>query len=85
MISKQVVVSNVFYALVVAVRDLLSRSWQVSLSHIFREANSAADFMASMAHSIPYGLQVFDSPPVGIYSIILQDIFGVAKPRMVLS
>ncbi|KAH9798495.1 reverse transcriptase domain-containing protein [Citrus sinensis] len=32
MISKQEVVPNVFYALVVAVRDLLSRNWQVSLN-----------------------------------------------------
>ena len=84
MISKQVIVPNVFYALVVAVRNLLSRNWQVSLSHIFREANSAADFMASMAYSVPYGVHVFNSPPVGIYSFILQDIVGVAKPRMVM-
>ncbi|KAL9414398.1 hypothetical protein AB3S75_042799 [Citrus x aurantiifolia] len=83
MISKQVVVPNVSHALVVAVRDLLNRNWQVSLNHIFREANSVADFMANMTHSLPYGLHLFTSPPVGIYSVILQDMFGVAKPRIV--
>ena len=83
MISKQVVVPNAFYALVVAIRKLLSRNWQVSLTHIFREANSAADFKANMAHSVPHGLHLLTSPPVGIYSIILQDMFGVAQPRIV--
>ncbi|KAH9758495.1 putative ribonuclease H protein [Citrus sinensis] len=53
MISKQVVVPNVSYALVVAVRDLLNRNWQVCLTHIYREANSVADFMANMALSLP--------------------------------
>ncbi|KAL9444513.1 hypothetical protein AB3S75_017659 [Citrus x aurantiifolia] len=83
MIFKQVVMPNVSYALVAAVRDLFNRNWQVSLSHIFREANSVADFMANMAHSLPHGIHLFTSPPVGSYSIILQDMIGVAKPRLV--
>ena len=83
MISKQVVVPNMFYALVVAVRKLLSRNWQTSITHIYREANSAADFMANMAHSVLLGLHVFSNPPMGIYSIISQDIFGVTQPRFV--
>ena len=83
MISKQVVVPNVSYALVVAVRDFFNRNWQVCLTHIYREANSVADFMANMAHSLPNGMHLFTSPPVGIYSIILQDMIGVAKPCVV--
>ncbi|KAH9788525.1 reverse transcriptase domain-containing protein [Citrus sinensis] len=83
MISKQVVVPNVSYALVVAIWDLLDRNWQVCLTHIYREANSVADFMANMALSLPNGMHFFTSPPVGIYSVILQDMIGVAKPRIV--
>ena len=83
MISKQVVVPNVFHALIIAIRDLLSRNWQISISHIYREANSAADFMANMAHSAPLGLHVYSNPPVGIYSIMSQDLFGVTQPRFV--
>ena len=83
MIAKQEVVPNVFYALVAAMRELLSRNWQVSLTHIFRKANLATYFMANMTHSTPPGLHLFTSPPVGIYSIILQDIFGVANPHFV--
>ncbi|KAL9411281.1 hypothetical protein AB3S75_044970 [Citrus x aurantiifolia] len=83
MISKQVVVPNEFYALVVAVQELVSRNWQISITHIYREANSATDFMANMAHSHPHGLHLFSSPPVGIYSIIVQDLFGVSQPRLI--
>ncbi|KAL9453332.1 hypothetical protein AB3S75_009020 [Citrus x aurantiifolia] len=83
MISKHVVVPNVSYALVVAVRDLLNRNWQVCLTHIYREANSVADFMANMALSLPSGMHLFSSPPMGTYSAILQDMIGVAKPRIV--
>ena len=83
LVSKQVVVPNEFYALVVAIREIISRNWQVSITHIYREANSAADFMANMAHSYPHGLHLFSSPPVGIYSIIVQDLFGVTQPRLI--
>ncbi|KAL9436228.1 hypothetical protein AB3S75_022309 [Citrus x aurantiifolia] len=83
MIAKQVVVPNVFHALIVAVQELLSRNWQIAITHIYREANSTADFMANMAHSAPLGLQVFSDPPMGIYSIISQDLFGVTQPRFV--
>lgn len=71
LISKQVVVPNEFYALVAAVRQFISRNWQISITHIYREANSVADFMANMAHAYPHGLHLFSNPPVGIYSIIV--------------
>ncbi|KAH9725573.1 putative ribonuclease H protein [Citrus sinensis] len=83
MISQQMVVPNVSYALVVAIRDFLNRNWQINISHIYREANSAADFMANMAHLIPHGLQLFSNPPVGIYSILSQDMYGVCQPRII--
>ena len=83
MISKQVVIPNVFYALVVAVWELLSRNWQTAIIHIFREANSATDFMANMAHSVPLGLHLFSSLPMDIYAIISQDMFGVIQSRFV--
>ncbi|KAL9443990.1 hypothetical protein AB3S75_017211 [Citrus x aurantiifolia] len=83
MISKQVVVPNVFHTLIVAVQELLRRNWQIAITHIYREANSAADFMANMAHSAPLGLYVFSDPPMGIYSIISQDLFGVTQPHFV--
>lgn len=43
MISKQAAVPNAFYILVVAIQELLSKNWQVSITRIYRETNSAAD------------------------------------------
>ena len=84
MISKQMVVPNVLYALVVAVRELLSRNWQTAITHIYHEANPAADFMVNMAHSVPLALHVFSNHSVDIYSIISQDMFGITQPRLFL-
>ena len=83
MISKQVIVPNEFYALVVAVRELVSKNWQISITHIYCEANSAVDFMENMAHSLLHEVHLFTNPPVGIYSIIVQDLFGVTQPRLI--
>ena len=74
---------NEFYALVAAVQEFISRNRQISIVHIYREANLATDFMANMAHSYPHGLHLFSNPPVGIYSIIVQDLFGVTQPRLI--
>lgn len=83
MTAKQATVPNAYYPLMVAIREILSRNWQVSITHIYREANSAADFMANMALSVPIGLHSFPNPPVGIYSIISQDIFEVTQSHFV--
>lgn len=83
MVTKQVVVPNVFHALVVAIQELLHRSWQITITHIYREGNSTADFMANMAHSFSYGLHLFSYPPEGIRSILLHDMFGTFQPRLV--
>lgn len=83
MISQQVVVSNVFYALVVVICDFLSRKWQIYISHIYRKTNSAVDFIVNMTHLVPHGLHLFSNPSVDIYSIISQDMFRICQPRLI--
>ena len=39
--------------------------------------------MENMAHLVPHGLHLFSNSPVGIYSIISQDMFGVCQLRLV--
>ena len=83
MISKQAVVPNAFYTLVVAIRELLSKNWHVSITHIYREANSAADFMTNMTYSVSFGLHLFPNLHVGIYFIISQDMFEITQHCLV--
>ncbi|CAN1174311.1 hypothetical protein LINPERPRIM_LOCUS9819, partial [Linum perenne] len=36
--------------------------WEVSIHHIYREANSAADYLANLGHSLYFGTHVLDAP-----------------------
>ncbi|KAH9666673.1 reverse transcriptase domain-containing protein [Citrus sinensis] len=56
---------NATLPLVNDILGLLSRDWQVSVHHVYREANFAADFMASHALTLPLGLHYFTTPPLG--------------------
>ncbi|CAN0839785.1 Putative ribonuclease H protein At1g65750 [Linum grandiflorum] len=52
--------------LVIQFKELCSRQWEVTISHIYREANFAADYLANLGHSLPYGMHLFDSPDRGL-------------------
>ena len=44
----------------------MNRDWQITIKHIYREANFVADFMTKLAGSLPLGFHDFDNPPEGI-------------------
>ncbi|KAK9224896.1 hypothetical protein WN943_009936 [Citrus x changshan-huyou] len=74
-----------FHATLPFVNDilgLLSRDWQVSVHHVYREANFAANFMASHALTLPLGLHYFTSPPLGVKTWLRNDGLGTAVPRV---
>ena len=74
MLANQVVTTNEYASLIFAIKEYLQKKdWQVSISHVYREANSAADFMANLACSLPLGLMVYPSPPLGVSSSLLYD------------
>ena len=54
------------YKLTYGSRGCISRDWQVSVHHNYREANFAGDFMASHALTLPLGLHHFATPPLGV-------------------
>ncbi|KAH9716124.1 reverse transcriptase domain-containing protein [Citrus sinensis] len=70
--------------LIKAIRDLLERDWSVQLKHVYREANYAADFLASYSLNSPIGFHVLLSPPPEIVGLICKDAYGVAHSRLVL-
>ncbi|CAN0845830.1 hypothetical protein LINGRAHAP2_LOCUS4218 [Linum grandiflorum] len=53
-------------ALVLQFKELCSRQWEVTISHIYREVNFPADYLANLGHSFPYGMHFFDSPDRGL-------------------
>ncbi|CAN1161857.1 Putative ribonuclease H protein At1g65750 [Linum perenne] len=49
-------------ALATEFRELCTRNWEVSLVHVFREANFAADYLANLGHSCSIGLHSYSHP-----------------------
>ncbi|CAN0863352.1 Putative ribonuclease H protein At1g65750 [Linum grandiflorum] len=64
-------------------RELCSRQWEVTISHIYREANFAADYLANLGHSLPYGMHLFDSSDRGLSHWLHYDLFGISLTRFV--
>ncbi|CAN0899546.1 Putative ribonuclease H protein At1g65750 [Linum grandiflorum] len=63
-------------------RELCSRQWEVHLSHIYREANNVADYLANLGHALSYGMHIFDSPDRGLSHWLHYDLIGVSLPRL---
>ncbi|CAN0899108.1 Putative ribonuclease H protein At1g65750 [Linum grandiflorum] len=53
-------------ALVLQFKEFCSRQWEVHLSHIYREAHNATDYLVNLGHSLTYGLHFFDYPNRGL-------------------
>ncbi|KAL9441410.1 hypothetical protein AB3S75_019988 [Citrus x aurantiifolia] len=84
LVTKPTLEINHYAPLIRAIKDYLKMDWQVSISHIYREANFAADYMASRAFSIPLGLTIYHTPPLGISPFLFKDAYGVAHSRSVV-
>ncbi|KAH9660103.1 putative ribonuclease H protein [Citrus sinensis] len=52
--------------LVKVIQELLARDWIVHMEHVYKEANSDADFLTSYSLTTPIGLHVLLSPPLAI-------------------
>ena len=54
------------------------------MNNIYREANAAADFLATYSLAFPVGLHYLQSPPLNLLNILNNDVSGVAHSRLVL-
>ncbi|KAL5777377.1 hypothetical protein ACOSP7_010303 [Xanthoceras sorbifolium] len=61
---------------------LLNKSWIVSLSHIYREANRVADGLAALGHTGNLGAVILKNPPPCILSLLTDDSRGISFPRL---
>ena len=71
-------------AVVNSIQNLMKQEWKVVLNHIYREANMAADGMASFVNQMPIGLYIMDQAPNGIQDIFHQDNSGICFPRVIM-
>ncbi|KAJ1412156.1 Ribonuclease H domain [Sesbania bispinosa] len=54
-----------------------SKPWELKFSHIVKECNSVADFLANKAHSMPLGLHMWVNPPWDCNNFLLGDRLSV--------
>ncbi|XP_061375835.1 uncharacterized protein LOC133317945, partial [Gastrolobium bilobum] len=68
--------------LVNRIRNLMQRDWQIYMSHIHREGNRVADFLASYSYGFSWVIQEFDCPPSGCIDSLYGDTIGVHWSRL---
>ncbi|GKV06468.1 hypothetical protein SLEP1_g18364 [Rubroshorea leprosula] len=66
-------------------RSLLGRFADAQISHIYREANTAADFMAKLGTSSAMNFVLYDGSPPGISSFLYHDCIGTVFPRIAVA
>ncbi|CAN1178617.1 Putative ribonuclease H protein At1g65750, partial [Linum perenne] len=71
-------------ALVAEFHEWVSRDWEVSLCHIYCEANCVADYLANLGHSFCFDIHVFHSPDFFLAHWFRYDLVGVALPQVFL-
>ncbi|CAN1812888.1 Putative ribonuclease H protein At1g65750 [Linum perenne] len=69
--------------LVAEFHELRSREWDLSLSHIYREANCATDHLANLGHSFSVGMYLFHFPYSSLAHWLRYDLIGVALPMVI--
>ncbi|CAI0378945.1 unnamed protein product [Linum tenue] len=69
--------------LVLQFQGLIQRNWEVRISHIYREGNKVADFLANTGHSVSIGYHVFESSDSGLTYWILYDVLGISQTRLI--
>ncbi|CAN1123634.1 Putative ribonuclease H protein At1g65750 [Linum perenne] len=63
--------------------ELRSRDWEVTIHHIYREANYAADYLANLGHSVDLGTHICQSPDNTLLYWLRYDLIGVSTPRFI--
>ncbi|CAL1400097.1 unnamed protein product [Linum trigynum] len=64
-------------------QSLLHQDWEIRITHIFREGNKAAVFLANKGHSLGLGFHVVDPSDSGLNFWLLYDSMGIAQSRLV--
>ena len=74
------------FNLVLKIKGILGRDWEVKSFHVYREANCVADWLAN------YGItrdlldresDVLEDPPAGIYTLLYYDLIGFTIPCLI--
>lgn len=62
---------------------MIARDWDSRVTHVLREQNKVADWLAGYVFNFMKGLRVFGSPPMGVMSYLENDTKGPPEVRIV--
>ncbi|EOX99166.1 Uncharacterized protein TCM_007760 [Theobroma cacao] len=65
-----------------AIKDLLSRHWEVNISQVCKEENKVVDFMTNLGFDLSLDINLYDSP-VETTFLLLNDRMGVCIPHLI--
>ena len=74
------------YNLIMKIRELMDRDWEVKTLHVYREANCVADWLANFGLTrdlIDRGSDIITDPSAGIYTLLYYDLIGSTIPRLI--
>ncbi|XP_012435737.1 uncharacterized protein LOC105762517 [Gossypium raimondii] len=60
------------HELVVRVKNMHRRTWEVKVQHVYREGNAVAVHMAALARGYGMDLQIYRSPPVELMKLVTE-------------
>ncbi|KAF7843708.1 putative ribonuclease H protein At1g65750 family [Senna tora] len=70
-------------ALLERINHWIMKEWDVKVSHVFREANSAADWISKNPLVDSFDLVLLEDPPQCLSDILLKDLSGLGIDRLV--
>ncbi|CAN1159318.1 Putative ribonuclease H protein At1g65750 [Linum perenne] len=70
-------------SLVEQFHSMRNRDWDVTIHHIYREANNAADYLANLGHDFVLGIDVIPILDNALLYWLRYDLIGVALPRLI--
>ncbi|CAN1824961.1 Putative ribonuclease H protein At1g65750 [Linum perenne] len=66
-------------------REWLGRDWELTIRHVYREANFAADHLASRGHELPRGSHWIDPIDCRLAYFVRYDCMGLTVPRLIIN
>ncbi|CAN1294703.1 hypothetical protein LINPERPRIM_LOCUS22562 [Linum perenne] len=66
-------------------QDWLSRDWDLTFRHVYREAKFAVDHLANRGHDTPRGSQLVDSTDCRLAYFVRYHCMGISEPRLIIN
>ncbi|KAF7815065.1 putative non-LTR retroelement reverse transcriptase [Senna tora] len=83
LIKEGVINTHPLSPLILEIRSMLARHWQVKLSRTFREGNRLANAIANFAHSLSFDICILEHPPDFCKQVLVDDARGLCLSRRV--